>query len=209
MARSRQVQFGCGLSCPDDWLNYDTSPRLRLERLPIVGRFVPAGPYGRFPRGVLYGDIVKGLPLPDESAELLYSSHVFEHLCVEHLRKALRNSHRLLVRNGVFRIVLPDLNRLIQDYTQSAAPDRAFTFIRNSLMGQEASDRGFLQWLTNSVGNHRHLWLWDYDSLALELRNVGFSDVRPAVYGDSGIDGFASVEASDRWHNGLGIQCRR
>ena len=58
------VQYGCGLSCPAGWLNFDASPTLRLQRLPAIGRlFVNSV---RFPDRVHYGDIRKGLPIADE-----------------------------------------------------------------------------------------------------------------------------------------------
>ncbi len=31
------VQYGCGLSAPAGWNNYDASPTLRLQKLPVVG----------------------------------------------------------------------------------------------------------------------------------------------------------------------------
>jgi hypothetical protein len=31
------VQYGCGFSVGKDWLNFDSSPTLRVERLPIIG----------------------------------------------------------------------------------------------------------------------------------------------------------------------------
>ena len=201
------VQYGCGLSCPAGWVNYDCSPQLRLERLPVFGRFFRGGPHGRFPEGVLYGDIVTGLPRPAGSAELLYCSHVLEHLTLDDLRRSLRNSHRLLATGGVFRIVLPDLEQLIHSYQHSTAEDRGVTFIRDSLMGMTSRPRGGMALIRQAFGNSHHLWLWDYSGLAKELSEAGFLGIRRAEYNDSGIEGFSEVESEDRWRNALGIQC--
>lgn len=156
------VQFGCGLSCPDGWVNYDSSPRLRLQRLPVLGRLMPAGPFGRFPDAVRYGDIVKGLPVADGSVRLLYCSHVLEHLALQDLRQALRNCARVLAPQGVFRLVLPDLEVLINGYMDSRDATSAERFIRSTLMGAEARDRGIRGFVDGFLGNARHLWLWDY-----------------------------------------------
>ncbi len=201
------VQFGCGLSCPSGWKNYDSSPRLRLQKLPLVGPLVPAGPFGRFPGGVLYGDIVRGLPLPRCSAALLYSSHVLEHLALDELRAALRNCRRVLAGGGTFRIVLPDLEAMINAYNASSARDRAVTFIRSTLMGYESRARTLRQRLQQAFGSSHHLWLWDYPSLADELATAGFTGIRRASFGDSGIAAFAAVEDEARWADGFGIQC--
>ena len=43
---SPYVQYGCGLSAPHEWLNFDASPILRLQKLPLLGQLV-GGP--KFP----------------------------------------------------------------------------------------------------------------------------------------------------------------
>ena len=73
------VQYGCGQSCPDGWINFDASPTLRLQRLPVIGRLFKRGATV-FPDGVRFGDIVQGLPVPDGSVQGIYASHVLEHL---------------------------------------------------------------------------------------------------------------------------------
>ena len=202
------IQFGCGLSCPSGWKNYDSSPRLQLQRLPIVGGLVPAGPFGRFPAGVIYGDIVRGLPVAPESAALLYCSHVLEHLALDELRTALRNSRRVLARGGTFRLVLPDLETMITAYNRSTERDRAVSFIHATLMGCEVRDRTLRGRLRQAFGASHHLWLWDYASLADELAAAGFTNIRRAEIGDSGIAAFAAVEDPSRWQDCLGIQCQ-
>lgn len=200
------VQFGCGLSCPEGWVNFDSSPRLRLQRLPLVGRFMPGGRFGRFPGAVRYGDIVKGLPVKAGSTRLLYCSHVLEHLSLADLRRALRNCRGMLSPKGIFRLVLPDLELLIHHYSQSPPASRAETFIRSTLMGVEHRDRSVRGLVETWLGNSHHLWLWDYDGLAHELGEAGFSGIRRACFGDSPEAEFAAVEAADRWENALGIE---
>ena len=75
----RYVQYGCGLGVASGWENYDASPTLRLERLPLVGRLVHVNQQ-RFPPGARYGDILRGLPVPKASCAGVYCSHVIEHL---------------------------------------------------------------------------------------------------------------------------------
>ena len=36
-SEARFTQFGCGLCAPPRWLNFDASPAMRLQRLPIIG----------------------------------------------------------------------------------------------------------------------------------------------------------------------------
>src|SRR5262245_33014690 len=96
------VQFGCGFCAPPGWVNFDSSPTLRIERLPVIGRLVRRKT-SRFPSNVRYGDIARGLPIADGSCAGLYGSHVLEHLALDEFRSALLNARRYLRRNGIFR----------------------------------------------------------------------------------------------------------
>jgi SAM-dependent methyltransferase len=203
----QMVQFGCGLCAPSKWRNFDTSPSLRLQKLPVVGQLVPAGEFGRFPQNVEYGNIVTGLPIADNSIELLYCSHVLEHLTLAELRLSLHNCYRYLQPGGVFRFVLPDLEYMAQQYVNSNKPDAAVKFMRVTLMGIENRQRSLLSFLREWLGGSHHLWMWDYKSLSHELSDVGFQNIRRAQFGDSDISEFSEVEDPQRWENELGIQC--
>ena len=203
----RYVQFGCGLCAPENWQNFDASPTLRLEKLPILGKFAPGTPFGRFPANVHHGDIIRGLPVLDDSVDLLYCSHVLEHLSLTDLHRALQNCHSILRTRGIFRMVLPDLAFFARQYVQSDAPDAASEFMRSTYLGRLERPHGLIGFLREWFGNSRHLWMWDYPSLTDELRIAGFHDIRRAQIGDSGLAAFDNVEDSKRWENALGIQC--
>jgi Methyltransferase domain len=101
------VQFGCGFCAPVGWLNFDASPTLRFERLPLMGRVYTKNTH-RFPNGVEYGDITKGLPIAPNSCRGIYCSHVLEHLALAEFDIALSNTFSYLKPNGVFRLVVPE-----------------------------------------------------------------------------------------------------
>ena len=202
------VQYGCGFSAPEEWRSFDASPTLRFERLPLVGKLYTRNS-SRFPRNVEYGNIVEGLPLPQESCRAVYSSHVLEHLGLVDFKKAIRHTYRLLKPGGVFRSVLPDLeflaNRYVEDGSQTAAPD----FMRNSYLGICDRPRGIRGLLSAWLGNSKHLWMWDFKSIEAELKDCGFVDIRRAKYGDSTDPMFQYVEDETRWINCLGLECHR
>ncbi|MEY4239824.1 MAG: hypothetical protein RL339_2425 [Pseudomonadota bacterium] len=134
------VQFGAGWSAGEGWLNFDASPTLRLERIPLLGGLLGRlkGNPERFPDGVRYGDIVKGLPVPDGSVDGLYASHVLEHLALEDMRLALKRSLALLRPGGVFRLIVPDLASAAQAYCAALGdPEAAHRFMRATYLGRE------------------------------------------------------------------------
>jgi len=72
------VQYGAGYTAGEGWLNFDASPTLRAERVPLLGGLLGSlwGNPQRYPPGIVYGDIVKGLPVADGTVDGLYASHV-------------------------------------------------------------------------------------------------------------------------------------
>ncbi|AXI54097.1 methyltransferase type 11 [Sulfitobacter sp. JL08] len=204
------VQYGCGHSCPDNWHNYDASPTLRYERLPVVGKLYTRNA-SRFPDGVRHGDIVTGLPEPRGGVDGIYCSHILEHLALEDCRRALRNTLTLLRPGGVFRMVVPDMGFEARRNLDDPAPDAVSKFMAATYLGQRTRPRGVSGAVKSWLGNSAHLWMWDYKGLASELADASFTDIRRAKVGDATDHGeaFAAVEDAGRWTNALGIECRR
>jgi len=202
------VQYGCGQSAPVTWRNFDASPTLRFERIPIIGRLYTKNE-SRFPENVEYGDIVLGLPVNSESCEAVYCSHVLEHLALQDFRMALRNTLRLLRPGGTFRLVVPDLEFLANQYLNNSSSRAAHEFMTETYLGHEKRMRGLKGLAFSWLGNSQHLWMWDFKAMEMELVDVGFANVRIANFGDSKVERFADVENKARWDNCLGIECRK
>lgn len=210
MSGGLYVQYGCGWDAPSDWINFDASPTLRIERLPFFGAYASRafkGNHELFPRGVQYGDIVKGLPVRSGSCMGVYCSHVLEHLSLSDCRRALVNSRQLLQQGGTFRLVLPDLHFYCRQYMESDDPNAAMKFMCDTGLGERDRPRGFRALTQELIGNSRHRWMWDYLSIKRELERAGFERVRRASCGDSTDAKFRQVERPERWKSCLGIEC--
>lgn len=167
------VQYGCGWSAPDGWLNFDASPTLKFERIPLIGSLYTKND-NRFPRNVRFGDIVQGLPIENGSAEGVYASHVLEHLSRNDCMVALKNTFELFKSGGVFRLVVPDLESRARAYLQALekTPDSEANdaFMRGAHLGREVRAKGLFQRLRESLGHSSHLWVWDEASMTRVLR---------------------------------------
>jgi len=200
------MQYGCGFSAPSGWKNFDVSPTLRFERVPLLGRLYRKNQQ-RFPSNVEYGDIVKGIPLPNESCEAIYASHVLEHLSLRDFRVALANTYRLLTNGGLFRLVVPDLEILARRYLESNDPAAARSFMEGTSLGVSERQRGLRGLATIWLGNSSHLWMWDLKSISQELSAVGFADITRCCFGDEPV--FQDVEEEGRFVDALAVQCRK
>jgi methyltransferase family protein len=199
------IQYGCGWSSPVGWRNFDASPTLRFERIPLIGKIYTKNKV-RFPDNVEYGDIVKGLPVEDSSCKAVYCSHVLEHLSYEDFRRALKNTFAMLGSGGIYRLVVPDLEYYIQNYMNSTSSVSAKQFLLDTYLGREKRNRGLRGMILEYFGNRHHLWMWDFKSIEKELSMIGFADIRRARFGDNENPMFIDVEDEGRWLNCLGVE---
>ena len=204
------AQYGCGLSAPEDWINFDASPTLRIQRTPLLNLVLRPKPV--FPANVRYGDIVRGLPLAAGSLDGVYCSHILEHLSLFDCRTALRNTYKLLKPGGYFRMVLPDLEYCARKYLsalEGGNKEAALQFMAyDTMLGQENRPRGFNGTIRSFWGNSNHLWFWDYESLSVEHAKAGFTQIRRCQFND-GPGWFKSVEELSRFTDNLAIECRK
>lgn len=202
------VQYGCGFSSPEGWRNFDASPTLRFERLPIIGQFYTKNDT-RFPANIEYGDIVKGLPVKINSCKGVYCSHILEHLSLNDFRVALKNTYEILQSGGKFRLVLPDLEYYINQYNNNTSTDAALLFMQETSLGYESRSKTLRTIISSWYGNSQHFWMWDYKSITQELSNAGFINIQRAKYNSSEDEYFKSVEEESRWENCLGVECTK
>jgi predicted SAM-dependent methyltransferase len=204
------VQFGCGVCAPDDWQNFDAGPAFWLQsRMPFFTPLLKKKGFPEYPKNIKYGDVIKGLPVPPQSAEVVYCSHVLEHMSLDELRVALRNVFSYLRPGGTFRLVVPDLEQLIKTYLADPGAGAASRFMQDSYLGEKNVTRGLNAMPTALFGRARHLWMWDYKGMAEELAAAGFTSIRRAQFGDSSDPHFQNVESEGRWTDCLGIECKR
>lgn len=158
------------------------------------------------------GDVVRGLPLADQSCDGVYSSHVLEHLSRTDFDKALDETFRVLKPGGIFRLVVPDLAAEARAYlaeTEANKPDAADRFMRGTHLGIESRARGLKGMLLENLSNARHFWMWDYPGMANALGEHGFTDIRRGAFNDSADEMFKAVEDEGRFEDAVCVEARR
>lgn len=206
----RYVQYGCGFTAPSGWVNYDASPTLRFERVPLLGKLYTRNKQ-RFPKSVKYGDVVKGLPERPDSCDGVYCSHILEHLAYEDFQLALKNTYKILKQGGTFRGVVPDLRSAVLNYI--AEYDRVDTpaneLMQNTMLGIKNRAKTISSNIKTMYGNSKHLWMWDYKSLEFELKKAGFVNIRECKFGDSADPLFKFVEEEGRFFQAAAFDCQK
>jgi predicted SAM-dependent methyltransferase len=212
----KYVQYGAGNRSVKSWINFDSSPTLRIQKMPILGFFLRSKLNCKFDEDIFYGDIVKGLPIRSESVDGLFCSHILEHLSLDDFSTALKNSFSYLKPGAIFRIIVPDLEIYVNEYRKllsSKNPDirsgAAISFLKGTHLGAVHSRSTLSSRLNEALGNNKHQWMWDYPSLKRSLINEGFVNVRKFNISNSEDPMFLLPERKYQFNYALAVECRK
>jgi SAM-dependent methyltransferase len=211
-----KVNVGCGRSPIPGWVNIDNSLSVRLARLrsPALhraARRLIGGARAEFARtaraeGIRYGDARSGLPFADGVVDIVYSSHMFEHLSPGAAIMFLAEAHRVLRTGGVLRLVVPDLSRLVSTYQETADAD-AFVSSLHMSPPDAGSLIGRLQERFGGFRGHR--WMYDERSLTDRVVGAGFVDVTALPAGATTIAVPNGLDLSERRSESIYIEGTR
>lgn len=132
----------------------------------------------------IYWDLTKGLPFSDNSIYEIYSSHVFEHFTFKEGQKLLDECLRVLAKDGIFYICVPNAKIYIEAYLNSNC------LYENRFFGYKpaynnTSRIDYVNYTAYMDGHHKYMF--DEQNLIVILENKGFRNVRLRNF-DSSLD---------------------
>jgi predicted SAM-dependent methyltransferase len=131
----------------------------------------------------------------DSSVEVIYSSHVLEHLDQREVELYLKEAWRVLCPGGILRLVVPDLALIIDKYNQNHDADSLITEIYLS----QPRPRTFAQRLRATiVGSRIHQWAYDGASLSRVLLRNRFTGPQILRPGETGITNPGELDLNER-----------
>jgi predicted SAM-dependent methyltransferase len=121
-------------------------------------------------------DLTQPIPFPDNSVELIYSSHVLEHFSYPiPMIDLLRECHRILKVGGTLSVAVPDARIFLDAYVNPGSFNKArFCSLDVGLSYKSRID--YVNFIAYMGGEHKHLF--DEENLVLVLAEAGFRDVR-------------------------------
>lgn len=195
------LNLGCGYKTTPYTTDIDFSvqQRLHASRLGRVAARIAVRGERRVQFEAMDDDLVvhdlrKGIPAGDGTVDVVYHSHVLEHIDREHVPGFFREIERVLRPGGVHRIVVPDLEFVVRrylDHLDQAGPDHATIGIA-PILGQcvrrEASGTSKQGPVRRRIENlilgdarrrgETHQWMYDRLCLAQTLEAAGFVGVQ-------------------------------
>lgn len=240
------LNLGSGAKVSTRMINIDWSLRLVISRskiLQLASRpFLSDSEYNKIRaigKNVLVHDLRKGIPFPNNSSDLVYHSHVLEHIDRENVGKFLTEIFRVLKPGGILRICVPDLWQLVQEYTNTYYHASSDSAGRAAMVRHEQSisemfeqcvrreaagfkNRGALRRFLEGVivGDARrrgetHQWMYDFVNLKLVLEDAGFVDIKRQSPDQSDFDDWAGLNmeressGEERKPYSLYVECRK
>ncbi len=200
-----RINIGCGRAPINGWVNFDNSPVVRVARWPMLVRVLAAARLlgresGEFARvahqtGIRFANAARRIPCADGAVDILYSSHMIEHLDQAGAKAFLMEARRVLRPGGIVRICAPDLALLVHAYTATGDADG---LVSGSNTCQRAPGGMHARIRMALIGPRHHLWMYDGPSLARLLTDAGFTNVAIVPAGTTSIPEPGDLNLAER-----------
>lgn len=130
------------------------------------------------------------IKLPDESCDVVFCSHVFEHIPHTRLPMVLAEINRVLRPDGILRILTPDLEKVAKAYVEkdeeffrqakeedeSLRTDLGFGGMMMNFIVSPGQDTAlFDRNLKQFIAGYAHLYSYDYSMLAMMFEKLGYA----------------------------------
>jgi SAM-dependent methyltransferase len=158
-SRDLKLHIGCGKGLLDGWVNIDISP------------------------APLAMNVLWGLPFKDQSVDVVFVSHLLEHLFFPRDVKAfLAELRRVLAPEGIVRLVVPDVEKCIEAYRMN---DRKFFESRRETWSWWPENPTRLEDFLGYAGAgaepaylfESHKYGYDFETLQRVLADAGFENI--------------------------------
>ncbi len=209
------INVGCGQTPTKGYKNFDNSLSLYfskyagIARLLYKIRLIEKAQYEFIQfcqhNSIEHADATKKLPLPDGSDKVLYSSHMIEHLDTQGVANFLDEAKRVLCKGGIIRLCVPDLRLQVEQYIQSNDADK---FILDTGLAYH-DQRTIVQRVRELVvGNRKHLWMYDADSLTRLLHSRGFINPVTLKPGETMISNPCNLDLYERQFQSVYVEAK-
>jgi predicted SAM-dependent methyltransferase len=159
MEEKIKLHLGCGDKNIEGFINVD------VRNLPTVD---------------VVDDITILTSFKEESVDLIYASHVLEHIGRRDYLNVLKRWYSLLKKDGVLRISVPDFEEIVNHYSEN----KDLLILRGFLYGGQTYPENY------------HYCTWDFKTLENDLLTIGFKNIRRYDWGEtehSNIDDFSQA----------------
>jgi predicted SAM-dependent methyltransferase len=114
-------------------------------------------------------NLLDGIPFPDESVNMIYASHFFEHFYYNDLLNLLLECKRVLKSEGIISICVPDSSIYIRKYLN---PDQVKLGPLYEKAVEINAPIDYVNYMAYMNGNHKYMF--DQYNMKIILTRIGF-----------------------------------
>ena len=208
-----RINIGCGSNPSKGWLNFDNTPAIKLANSPL--KYHIAKLFGLLNKThieniewnkkqkINYADATKSIPLPSNSVEAIYTSHMFEHLSREGAKSFLYEAKRILKIGGVLRVSVPDLKIYVEKYLNNEDADEFMTGILVEAPPINTLKQKVFLFLN---GYRHHQWMYDGKSLSILFKEFGLKNIKICKDGETTIKNSIGLDLFERGKNSVYVE---
>ncbi len=214
-----KLNLGCGSVRPEGWINTDSSLNANIQKIPFIGKRIARifNPVSYSSNNFEYMNLNKRWNYEDNSVDIVYASHLFEHLTLKSADLFIKEAYRCLKPNGVIRIIVPDLYKIAKKYINEyeSGIENTTEFIMWAINmhreGQYGNPGFFKKMILEMQGYpHQHKYMYDEKSLTKIFTRVGYQNIHSLQYGDSMfVDSIKDVEGTKESYLSIYIEATK
>jgi predicted SAM-dependent methyltransferase len=150
------------------------------------------------PEADMHLDLRAKLPFEDQSVTHIYNEHFIEHITREEALSLLKECHRVLRNDGVFRLSTPNLKFIAISYLSRSVAEWGELW--------KPANPCFL--MNEALRLWGHQFVYDAEELTQVLTEAGFDSVQFVKFGESSNDELVGLETRP-FHNELIVEARK
>ena len=199
----KKLNLGCASQIVDGWINVDYALGARMAKYPLFtflnNRLKLFN--SSWDKRIFIHDLTCELPWANEEVDIIYTSHTLEHLSKQDGYYLLCESFRILRNGGVLRIVVPDLNFVVNKYNNGEIMAEDFL----ECLGVKLSKPQGLRGIIKKLSEYPHQCMYNADRLRVILEHIGFV-VHEMPYAKSKICDIGKIEIESRTKNAVVLE---
>lgn len=211
-----RLNIGCGDAPTPGWVNYDNSPAVRLARWPALTtllralRLIDGGNVAFIATcrrlGIQYANAAHRIPHVSGTVDVVYSSHMIEHLDRREAVSFLAECLRVLKPGGLLRVAAPDVRWSVLEYMEKGRADEFIAQLQFDIDRPRGLVDGIRRLLSGGRGHH---WMYDGLSLSRLVAGEGFVDVEVVPAGQSRLADPAGLDLREREIESVYVEATR
>jgi ubiquinone/menaquinone biosynthesis C-methylase UbiE len=185
-----KLNIGCGPNGQfEGFINIDNSKAILLAKFPKIKKLlfklglISKEKFEHDWTGVRWMDASRRLPFASESVDKIFCSHFLEHIPPNNGENVLKECYRVLKKDGIMRLVVPDLLWYAERYvSETMRIQKDSTLPDDRTVHDKFLETVYGAYLNKKRYGASHCYMYDLPTLVFILKKIGFEKIHKCQY---------------------------